>query len=68
MKIAGIIFTVIGGLGTIVSFLAAANGAEANFGALMPLVLGIFLISRANKKKEEQEKKRQWKKQVTLKQ
>ena len=60
MKIAGIILTVLGGIGTIMSLLAAANGAAANFGALMPLVLGIFLISRANKKKEEEEKKKQW--------
>ena len=60
MKIAGIIFAVIGGIGTIISLIAAASGVEANFSALMPLVLGIFLISRANKKKEEKEKKKQW--------
>ena len=60
MKITGIIFVVIGGLGTIVSIIAAVSGIEANFSALLPLILGLFLISRANKKKKEEEKKKQW--------
>lgn len=60
MKITGIIFAMLGGIGIFFSLIAAANGYETNFGAFMPLVLGIFLISRANKKKEEEEKKKQW--------
>ena len=60
MKIIGIIFAVLGGIGTFFSLIAAVSGYETHFGALMPLILGIFLIRSANKKKEEEEKKRQW--------
>ena len=50
MKIAGIILLVLGILSTL----------GAIIGGLTFVVLGAFLLNRANKKKEEEEKKRKW--------
>ncbi len=62
MKIAGYIFLVLGGLGTILGFIGIATGQTgANLSGLGPLVLGAFLLSQANKKEEEERKKKKWK-------
>ncbi len=65
MKVAGIIFIVLGCLNLIVAFIALFAG-EAEFagqrigGALMLLVLGLFLRSRAINKAKEEEEKNKW--------
>lgn len=56
MKIAGIIITVLGSL----SLLGSIIGGISSFGPLFWLGLGIFLIHRANQKKEEKENKEKW--------
>ena len=60
MKITGIILAIIGGLSTLGGIIAAANGKGTPFGGLAFLVLGIFLISRAEKKKKEEAEKKKW--------
>jgi len=61
MKIAGIILLVIGLLAAVGAIIGASHGHNTSFvGAFAFIVLGIFLISRANKKKEEVEKKKKW--------
>jgi len=45
--------------------LGTAAGRDPNFAGLTLVVLGLFLISRANKKKEESEKKKQWEQENT---
>jgi hypothetical protein len=60
MKIAGIVLLTIGILSVLGAFVGAANGHNTNFSGLAFVVLGAFLISRANKNKEEEEKKKQW--------
>ena len=60
MKIAGIILLVIGILSTLGAFIGAAGGHSTSFGGLVFVVLGAFLLSRANVKKEKEEKKRKW--------
>lgn len=60
MKTTGIVLIVLGGLLTIIAIVGAAQGYQVNFSGLAFLVLGAFLISRANKKNEEAEKKRKW--------
>ena len=60
MKIAGIILLVLGILSTLGALIGAANGNSTSFGGLAFIVLGAFLLSRANKKKEGEENKRKW--------
>ena len=58
IKITGIIILVIGILSTLGGIIQTING-RPNFAGLMWVVVGAFLLSRANKKKEE-DKKKQW--------
>ena len=66
MKGLGIVFVVFAVLNLLVGFLAiiglgSAEAFVSKLGAAAMLgVLGGFLISRANKKKEEQDNKRKW--------
>ena len=60
MKTWGIILVLLGAFTTIVAIVAIVNGHQASFGGVAFLVLGAFLLSRANKKKEEEDKKRKW--------
>ncbi len=60
MKATGIILLVFGLLSTLGAFIGAANGHNTSFTGLAFAVLGAFLISRANKRKKEAEKKKEW--------
>lgn len=60
MKTTGIILLILGGFTTIIAIVGAAQGYQTNFSGLGLLVLGAFLMSRANKKKEEAKKKQKW--------
>jgi hypothetical protein len=60
MKTAGIILLVLGILSTLGMLIAASQGQKASFGSVAFIVLGAFLISRANKNKEDEEKKKKW--------
>lgn len=60
MKTAGIILLVLGGLSLIGGFVGMAAGKDPNFTGLAFIVLGAFLISRGNKKKEEEQEKKDW--------
>ena len=66
MKITGIILLVIGIISTLGAFAGAAMGRDANLSGLIFVVLGAFLISRANKKAEEEKKKKEWAEGKTL--
>lgn len=67
MRITGIILVTLGILSVIGAIIGSANGNNPSFAGLTFVVLGAFLISRANKKKEEAEKKRQWESNQTEK-
>lgn len=60
MKIAGIILLVIGALSTIGGILGTISGRDPNLAGLIFVVIGVFLIYRANQKKADAEKKKQW--------
>ncbi len=60
MKTTGIVLVIIGIMSLLGSFIQASRGEHTSFPGLVFLVLGAFLISRANKNKEEEEKKKQW--------
>lgn len=60
MKTAGIILLVLGSISTLVAIIGAAKGYQTSFGGLMFVVLGAYLMSRANRKKEEAAKKKKW--------
>lgn len=60
MKTTGIILLVIGCLSTFGGIIGTIGGQEPNFTGLTFVVIGGFLIFRANQKKEEAEKKKQW--------
>ncbi|MBN1182366.1 MAG: hypothetical protein JXB49_08780 [Bacteroidales bacterium] len=60
MKIAGIILIVVGALSVLGALMAASQGHEASFAGLVFVILGAFLISRANRKKTEEDNKKQW--------
>jgi len=60
MKTTGIILLVIGALSTLGGILGTISGREPNLAGLTFVVIGGFLIFRANQKKEEAEKRRQW--------
>lgn len=64
MKIAGIVLAIFGGIQFIVGFAGVAQGIEAAgksiTGGIVFIVLGIFLISRANKKKQKETERKEW--------
>jgi len=60
MKTTGIVILVIGCLSTLGGIMGTIGGRQPNFAGVTFIVLGAFLISRANKKKEEENKKKQW--------
>jgi len=60
MKTTGIILLVIGCLSTLGGIIGTIGGREPNFAGLTFVVIGGFLMYRANQKKEEAEKKKQW--------
>lgn len=60
MKTTGIVFLVIGLLSTLGAIVGAVQGHQTSFAGLTFVVLGAFLISRANNKKAEAEKKKVW--------
>ncbi|MGL2987728.1 hypothetical protein ACSVH5_09040 [Flavobacterium sp. RSSA_27] len=60
MKTTGIVILALGCLSTLGGILGAIVGGQPNFSGVTLIVLGAFLISRANKKKEEADRKRQW--------
>lgn len=60
MKIAGIILLVLGTLSLLGAIVGASNGYDTSFSGIGFVVLGAFLINRANKKKEEAKKKKEW--------
>lgn len=67
MKTIGIILLVFAVGNLITAIIATGHGAEeaaerSLSGALTLGVLGVFLVSRANKKKEDKEKKDKWRK------
>jgi hypothetical protein len=60
MKTTGIILLALGCLSTLGGLASMSNGGRANFSGLGLVVLGAFVISRANMRKEEAEKKKKW--------
>ena len=60
MKTTGIVILILGCVSTFGGVMAAIGGHNANFTGLGLVVLGIYLIHRANKKKEEAENKKKW--------
>lgn len=60
MKTIGVILLVLGILSTLGGILATIAGNELNLSGLTFVVLGSFLIHRANQKKAEIERKKQW--------
>lgn len=60
MKTTGIVLLVIGCLSTLGGIIGTIGGREPNFAGLTFVVIGGFLIYRANQKKEDAEKKKQW--------
>ncbi|MFN1834794.1 hypothetical protein AB2B38_005985 [Balneola sp. MJW-20] len=60
MKTTGIVILVLGILSTLGAIIGAMGGADTTLSGLAFVVLGAFLISRANKKKEEEAAKSEW--------
>lgn len=60
MRTTGIILLVLGIFSTFGAIVAAYSGHQTSFAGLTFVVLGAFLISRANKKKKEEKEKQQW--------
>lgn len=60
MKTTGIVLIVLGAIATIGAIGAASRGLRSNFSGLALIVLGAYLISRANANKEEEERKKKW--------
>jgi hypothetical protein len=60
MKTTGIVILVIGCLSAFGGIMRTIAGHQPNFAGVTFIVLGAFLISRANKNKEEADKKKQW--------
>lgn len=60
MKTTGIVLLVIGILSTLGGIIGTIAGKEPNLTGLTLVVLGGFLIYRANQKREDEEKKKQW--------
>lgn len=62
MKITGIVIIILGIISAFGGIMSAIGGYEPNFTGLGLIVLGAFLINRANKKKKEEENKENWEK------
>jgi len=63
MKITGIILIVLGAISTLGGILGTISGQRLNLAGLTFVILGAYLVHRANQKKEEKEeaeKKKQW--------
>ena len=60
MKTAGIIIVIIGIFTLIADIAAAANGHKTLFAGITWIAIGGILIYSANRKAEEEEKKRKW--------
>lgn len=60
MRTTGIILIVIGILNFIIKIMALAHGDNPPKAFLMFIVLGSYLVHRANKKKEKEKKKNNW--------
>jgi hypothetical protein len=60
MKIAGIIITIIGVMSTLGAIMAVSAGRSISFAGIGWIVLGSFLIYRANQKKEDNQKIKEW--------
>jgi uncharacterized membrane protein YbaN (DUF454 family) len=60
MKTIGIILVILGALSVLGAIIGASHGHETQFSGLVFVVLGAFLISRANKKIAEEQEKKQW--------
>lgn len=61
MKTTGIVILVIGCISTLGGLIQTIALNRPNFAGVTFIVLGAFLISRANKKKEAEMKKKEWK-------
>jgi multisubunit Na+/H+ antiporter MnhC subunit len=62
MKTTAYILIAIGSLSTIGAFMALARGARTSFIGIGLIVLGAYLLSRAEKKRIEDQNKRDWSK------
>ena len=60
MKTTGIVLVVLGALSTIGGIMGTISGREPNLAGLTFVVLGAYLIYRANQKKEDAERKKRW--------
>jgi hypothetical protein len=60
MKNTGIVLIVLGGISAFGSLMANVQGHAVPFPGLVLVVIGAFLISRANKKKDEEDKRKAW--------
>jgi hypothetical protein len=60
MKTTGIVLLVFGILSTFGGIMRTIAGREPNLTGLTFVVLGGYLVYRANQKKEEEDKKRNW--------
>ena len=60
MRTTGIVLIVLGALSLLGALIAAAKGQQTSFAGLTFIVIGAFLISRVEKKKEEVEQRRKW--------
>ena len=60
MKTTGIVLVVFGSLSILGAIVGASRGHQTSFAGLSFIILGAFLINRANKKQEENEKRKEW--------
>lgn len=60
MRTVGIILIVLGSISTLGALVAASKGYRASFAGISLIVLGAFLVSRAEKRKENEARKRKW--------
>lgn len=60
MKTWGIVLIVFGSLSLLGALLAAANGAAGSGGGIAFIVIGAYLIHRANQKEKEQQEHDNW--------
>lgn len=60
MKITGWVLVVFGALSLLGAIIGATLGREESFGGIAFIVLGAYLIHRANQKKQEEEDLQKW--------
>lgn len=60
MKITGIILIILGAISLLGAIIGAAKGFSTNFSGVLLLVIGLFLVSTANKKIERENNKDKW--------